>query len=398
MPRNPWLKTRSSTRICRINKKFTLPAFSYPCGFLNRSLSFDSGATTSTNLAVPGVGSSLAAAFTLDFWFKPLGFAASQQYLVSQWMSNGGVMQVRTILLNGMVVFAVRRGAAFTSITSNDFVANGAWNHVSCVFNGTTTSMYLNGRLQTSTGAAGGTLDTDVGALYDIHIGSNVLAQNLFIGEIDEIRIWDRAFTFDEIIFKYNKRRDSAETDLLRYFKMDDTGFTITESVGGTSATIPLADRTSVLYTDDVYAPLKLGVSFAAAEYAITVAGPCSLLFPYQPPDDCNFMPVVRWVDDDEVCQRRKLWSLDGVDIAPMPADYNGEVLPVDFVIEIWNIDGEESVDMAEDMIISTSITTLPTHATDQTQIVITIPVADSSLAQLFPLTFPATFNTQQTY
>jgi len=108
----------------------------------------------------------------------------------------------------------------------------------------------------------------------------------------------------------------------------------------------------------------------------------------------------VRWTDEDNVIQRRRLNDMEGVDIAPFPEKYAGETLPLTYVFECWNVDGASSITLSTDLVIYTSLTSQPTSDTDHVNVVaVTNPTIDTTLGEPFPVTdFPLEFNTQQTY
>jgi hypothetical protein len=96
---------------------------------------------------------------------------------------------------------------------------------------------------------------------------------------------------------------------------------------------------------------------------------------------------------------RAYLWRHDDVFISQVQ-DYKGERLPATFTLECWNVDGNETIDLDEDVILELSKKTLPQSSIDRTAINSNLTI-NTLLACPFTngyATFPLTFNTQQTY
>lgn len=76
-------------------------------------------------------------------------------------------------------------------------------------------------------------------------------------------------------------------------------------------------------------------------------------------PSGVNFLPVLWWIDDNDVVQRRKLW-VDN-DVSLYATLYTGEKLPGTFAIEIWPQDGETTISFAG-LDLATSTLIFPTR------------------------------------
>ena len=93
----------------------------------------------------------------------------------------------------------------------------GVWTHVAVTYDAATTTMklYKNGLLvaSSSTMSTYGTTYLQVGA-YN--------SSNLFDGDIDEVRVWDRALCIDEIQIHMNGELAGSESGLIVYYKFND--------------------------------------------------------------------------------------------------------------------------------------------------------------------------------
>ena len=71
----------------------------------------------------------------------------------------------------------------------------GNWHHILCTYDGTSTSIYVDGELKNSISMSG-TLRTTT---QNIFAGANPYPTHFFNGAIDDIRIWSRALSETEI-------------------------------------------------------------------------------------------------------------------------------------------------------------------------------------------------------
>ncbi|HUS29829.1 MAG TPA: LamG domain-containing protein, partial [Kofleriaceae bacterium] len=122
----------------------------------------------------------------------------------SQLPTNGGRMGI--VDMNGQYGFFVHEtgnlqctmvnGVSSAPVTAN--VATGAWSHVACTYDGTTTTIYKDG-VAVFTGTGGGTLATSGGTGISIAADNPPNAGSRLLGLIDEVRIMSRARTAKEI-------------------------------------------------------------------------------------------------------------------------------------------------------------------------------------------------------
>ena len=90
----------------------------------------------------------------------------------------------------------IRQGGALHNTTPAAALAAGAWQHLAATFDGTRLRVYVNG-VQVESFAVSGNLATSTRPLF---IGGNVVfGDEFFSGVIDEVRIYNRALTADEI-------------------------------------------------------------------------------------------------------------------------------------------------------------------------------------------------------
>lgn len=118
------------------------------------------------------------------------------------------------------------RGAESTGTTvsypSPEF---GGWHHYAGVVSTDFIKLYIDGELKASD------INQEIGGYFDsidhTTIGAHIYSGQLkssFNGMIDELRIWDRVLSDEEIYDYYNKSRSLASEGLLAYWTFNETG------------------------------------------------------------------------------------------------------------------------------------------------------------------------------
>ncbi|HYG23365.1 MAG TPA: LamG domain-containing protein [Verrucomicrobiae bacterium] len=144
------------------------------------------------------------AAITLALWIKTPG-------AVSDGFSDA--VASRDSITTGSRVFLLQHTAsnsklafycwntANTNISpaeSNAAISDNAWHHVAAAYNGTNLLLYVDGGQQTVKGVLTGNLKTSMSIPFRIgHVNTNDL--RYFRGSVDDIRIYNRVLTQDEI-------------------------------------------------------------------------------------------------------------------------------------------------------------------------------------------------------
>lgn len=103
------------------------------------------------------------------------------------------------------------------------------WYHMAGTVDGTTAKIYINGELKAS-----GPVSSDYAPTADgMRIGGEVCCGNYFPGLIDDVRVWNRALSQDEIVANYKKQLIGNESGLIGYWKFDEgTGTTVADASG----------------------------------------------------------------------------------------------------------------------------------------------------------------------
>ena len=139
-----------------------------------------------------------------------------------------------------------------SSITSNDNIVFGEWNHVAMTFESyhqggnNSLNIYINGEQVGS-----GTFYPYIGYPVPVHVGGKLVnlyseedydgqLVDFFDGNIDEFSIWNRALTQSEVRNYANQQLTGTETGLTAYYSFDDgTATDLTGNHSGTKLGFP---------------------------------------------------------------------------------------------------------------------------------------------------------------
>lgn len=396
MSRDLWLTRRAAVQTTKIPQSLTVPAGEYDCGETQASLYFNGSYDSFSvdNVTLP------RNVITIEAWVNCLGLTTNIDYpifCVYEAASSPYNPIYALVIRNNKLVFRYTKAASVGTITSLSNILIGNWSHVAVVWDGTNVKLYINGVLDSTTAlAASVDAGTDNYTVGYYRYGGNLV----FLGYINELRVWSVARTFDQLLgAMFAPRIVTLEPDLEIYFKCRSLpSFSqIHEEV--TDMDVSVITPGSAALTTEVYYPQRYGASFICAEWAFALTYKFSLVFPIVPPEETTGQLCVSWTDPNGNFQRRALYELDGVDILPPLDIYMGEALGEDATLELWNIDGNSTAVIPEDLIIYVSKTSDPTDSYDHTAVAAATLTTDTTLAEPFPLTpFPLEFNAQQTY
>jgi len=142
------------------------------------------------------------ATFTDEAWIKTSATQTSGPWAVTEGLSTGGTANNQGLGIDPTSGTKARFGihdstGAFFSVIGATSVTNGAWHHVVGVRNGSTLSLYVDGKLDAqATGQSIGTITADVSSLGALK-RNNLMYY--FNGSIDEAAIYPRALSQAEI-------------------------------------------------------------------------------------------------------------------------------------------------------------------------------------------------------
>ncbi len=177
--------------------------------------------------------------YTIEAWIEPEAFS-NMGGIVSKYQTAGADGYFLRLTSTGDY-----NGLTFDGMsTSNGILITGNWYHVAAVNNGGTRHLYLNGVEQALTGTA-----LNVSANTDpLCIGVDFKSSGrYFIGNIDEVRIWNVARSEQEIREDMHNTLDSDDTGLVSYWQFNDgTGSsTLGDAAGGHDGTLTNMDASN---------------------------------------------------------------------------------------------------------------------------------------------------------
>jgi len=177
-----------------------------------------------------------ADALTVAYWVKPDLFTAGKQNQVLILNPNSGAETFVSRVNNaysdsvtpGLLETYLNLGASIQTLTVTQAFTTGVWAHVAVTWDGSTdlAKVYVNGTLRASGTYSQGALADNA---QQILVGT---IKDGMEGNLDELQVYDRALTPDEINVLFNG--GSAASNLEGYWKFDlSSGNAITDSASG---------------------------------------------------------------------------------------------------------------------------------------------------------------------
>lgn len=150
-------------------------------------------------------------------------------YLEKEWTSNSTQMAVfgkgydnfsigpTNSWIDGEVISLYSGGSSGYVTCSVYHTIPAGWSHVAFNWNGTTYSIYLNGvKLQTIENKA------KLFSVNNLYFGYRGAYGQHFKGKLDEIRLWNKPRTEQELLDNMNKRLKGDESGLILYYRFDE--------------------------------------------------------------------------------------------------------------------------------------------------------------------------------
>ena len=145
-------------------------------------------------------------AITISVWIRPNntehGKIIAKGFNVG---SNRAGFTWEVANMPGTIRFGVSDGSNYTDVLSNNTVNVGSWHHIVGTYNGSVTSIYLDGVLENSNTAISGKLNNETGPLQIGRENSGGSGNAEFNGSIDDIRIYNYAISEMEISDLYHE-------------------------------------------------------------------------------------------------------------------------------------------------------------------------------------------------
>ncbi len=162
-------------------------------GIIGGALEFDG---TDDFVSIPNESQfDIAGNITVSAWIRVESFTKPWQAIVTKGDRAWRLHRADTTKSAGFACSDLSREQT-GDLLGNKVVADGQWHHVAGVLDGTKMSIYVDGALDAWAASSPNISVND----YSVHIGANAQAEDrLFRGLIDDVRIYDRALTVDEL-------------------------------------------------------------------------------------------------------------------------------------------------------------------------------------------------------
>ncbi|MCM8779000.1 MAG: LamG domain-containing protein, partial [Candidatus Omnitrophica bacterium] len=217
------------------------------------ALSFDG---TDDYVMVPRYGNYYfgTGAFSIEAWFNANTVSSYRPVVCSG--NPNSEPAVNFWVQNSKIRFILREsgGLSLVDLYSNLTLSTGAWYHCVVVRDGANMKIYIGGNLDNS--RTNGPTGNVGSSTYQVYIGKMSYASYWFNGLIDEVRIYNRALTQEEIQYSYNYKMPLNRTGLVGWWKFA-SGYTSIDSSGkGNNGTVYGATSTT-----GVYKPSPVGLA-----------------------------------------------------------------------------------------------------------------------------------------
>ncbi len=196
-----WTKSTRQSKLLFVTLSLTVLSIAL---VLNTHAAFSQNETQEVSyLDVNGTNSVQLSKFSVAAWFKTSTDYNSNAFIVNKAGSsdnmNYGVWMTNSETLRGG--FETSSGSAFYA-TSPLSYSDGNWHYVVVTFDGSAIGLYIDG-LPVATKSASASPDS--GGEEPIRMGADSQSlTNYFIGNVDEVRIWNNALTPQQVIDAYN--------------------------------------------------------------------------------------------------------------------------------------------------------------------------------------------------
>ena len=140
---------------------------------------------------------------TQMLWVKTIASGSSITLMTKRQVENGSDWPTIMLSSSKTPQIAVDDSAYYNTIIGTTDVNDGEWHHVAGVKDGTTYKIYVDGVEENSEVDA----HSMSGSSSDMRLGNGIVTGNYFDGEMDDVRIYNRALSASEIAVLYNKYR-----------------------------------------------------------------------------------------------------------------------------------------------------------------------------------------------
>ncbi|MDT0650411.1 LamG-like jellyroll fold domain-containing protein [Autumnicola edwardsiae] len=160
--------------------------------------------------------------FTIEFWAKLEGEITHEDAVLGQ-IGRGPDINFDWKKVR---IYVPNEGSAGRVIYANQAITPGQWNHFAFVRKGTSMSLFING-----------VKDITTNSYWSGNFPIEAIGRGnagFFGGRLDEVKIWNRALSYEEIANNYGQSNISDNTGLLAYYDFNETGKEVLDLSGKT--------------------------------------------------------------------------------------------------------------------------------------------------------------------
>jgi hypothetical protein len=163
-----------------------------------------------------------------------IAYATHNTYNTS---TEHGQFWLRNSKNQGKIVFAVENATGtIASVTSSTAPSSGTWYHVAGTYDGSNLKLYINGIQEGGNVSLTGNIRANTDCR--LTMGKLPWGYGLYVGYLDEVRIWNVALSQAEIQSQMNSKATVRDADCKSYWNFDaGSGTVITDSKGLASGT-----------------------------------------------------------------------------------------------------------------------------------------------------------------
>lgn len=192
----------------------------------------------STGIQCSPIPNYAATNMTVEAWIKP--DVTGNSHTIVNW-NNGGSNALFRITANKLQ-FGQWNGSSWQNVMSASTITTGVWTHVAIVRDNGSAQLYING---VADGGAVTITNNITPNRFDIGAQTTI---EYFDGQIDEVRVWSKVLTVEELNTQRHLSVTGTTPDLVGYWKLNRTSGTVAYdytgnahngSVNGTASWVP---------------------------------------------------------------------------------------------------------------------------------------------------------------
>ena len=246
-----WKAESNAKDLVGLNNGTAMAGVSYSVGKVGQTFSFNGAANSYVSIP-DSANLRIRSALTVEAWIKVDSFDAEHATIIAK---GDYSWRLQRNFSGNSILFGTNNAGptSWHDLRGSRNVNDGLWHHVAGVYDGSTKYIYVDGVLDVSVPYTGLIDETD----SPVWIGNNSdIPSRLWDGQIDEVGVYDRALTADEIAAIYAAGSDGIcscaplPADIISWWKAEGNA---SDFIGNNNGTVNGA----------VYASGRVGEAFS---------------------------------------------------------------------------------------------------------------------------------------